>query len=287
MKTYLFGQYLLEEGVIDPDQLNEALAYQREKNQVLGALAVEQGLLTEEQVRQILEWQLCEDMEFGDAAVEMELLGEADRDRLVQMQQSSHVYLGDALVALDFIGREEAERQFDRFRAAADEGRTPREHVEDEAGEDTPLAMWSILTRVLPRYTGGRMICGGFYPTIEDPGYGMGFVLGVEGDMDFEVLLMLPDEIQELLGNGPDRPDPSVGGAPGLLKSLLEVFCSQQEEREKAVKPRAEPRRVSGDELRRMRQGSGHSSCVEFYLIQPPAPEGEFHQFHGCLLMGR
>ena len=44
MRAYFFGKYLLAQALIDPDQLNEALVFQREKNKVLGELAREKGV---------------------------------------------------------------------------------------------------------------------------------------------------------------------------------------------------------------------------------------------------
>ena len=45
MDTVFLGQFLIQEGVISPEQLDLALAHQRRANRRLGEIAVERGLI--------------------------------------------------------------------------------------------------------------------------------------------------------------------------------------------------------------------------------------------------
>jgi len=98
MQANLFGQFLLEHGTIDSDQLKQALDYQRAHNRVLGELAVEMGLLDEEGISRIIEHQRHVDKDFGGVAVKLGLMSEDNLDELLREQQRSHLRLGDVLV---------------------------------------------------------------------------------------------------------------------------------------------------------------------------------------------
>ena len=283
MSTYLFGQFLLDEGTVSADQLYAALQYQRQNNKVLGELARDENLLTEQQVAQILEWQLCEDADFGEAAIAMGMLDQAGLDRLLKIQEENHVLLGDALVAIEAVTKEMMEREFERYDLGRDEGEALGAE-EDEAGEEnTPLAVWSIFTRVLPRFTGGEVISGGFYPTIKSPDKGKRYIQGVKGDMQFELAIMIQSDVDELISQ-------SVGGrgrenaTQDLLTSVLEVFCSTMEPSGVAISPRGKAREISGKELDKLKKKANNTSCVEIFLIQPPLLDGEFYQINGCLI---
>ena len=53
MVSYLFGQFLLEQGLINADQLTGGLEYQQNNNKVLGELALENGMLKRDEILQI------------------------------------------------------------------------------------------------------------------------------------------------------------------------------------------------------------------------------------------
>ncbi|MBW7994960.1 MAG: hypothetical protein FVQ81_00015 [Candidatus Glassbacteria bacterium] len=275
MGTYLFGQYLLEEGRIDPDQLCAALEFQQDNNKVLGELAREQGVLTAEQVKEILERQLCEDKDFGEAAVEMGLIEQKEVDKLLEFQKDQRVYLGEALVATGAVTREEIDREFERF----DSGRDSEEPVAAAEGDDTPLALWSIFSRVLPRFTGGAVLSGGFYPTIKSPDGGSIYSQKVGGEMKLELVIRVSDDLEPLIKGPLDGK-----GITDFLTSVLEVFCTTMEAVGKAVAPVGKAVRLSEQELKERKKQAEMTSCVEFFLIQPPAPDGEFHQIC-CMLL--
>jgi hypothetical protein len=282
MGTYLFGQFLLDEGIVSADQLYAALQYQRQNNKVLGELARDENLLTEQQVAQILEWQLCEDADFGEAAIAMGMLDQAGLDQLLKKQEDNHVLLGEALVAIEAVSQEEMDTEFERYNIGRDEGEGEGEIAEEPSEENTPLAVWSIFSRVLPRFTGGELISGGFYPTIKAADRYNRYIQEVRGDMQFELVVMVPPDVDELLRH-------STGGRGSntatqeLLTSVLEVFCSTMEPSGVAVSPRGKAREISEKELGMLKENAKNTSCVEFFLIQPPLLDGEFYEINGCL----
>jgi hypothetical protein len=282
MNTKLFGQFLLEEAIIDADQLYEALRYQRENNKVLGELARDEGILTEEQVDEVLDWQLCEDRDFGQAALEMGLLGLEELGKLLLLQRERRVYLGDALVALGILDKQRMKSELKRCAAEQDQPGRLMEKPAEEGGDDAPLTLWSIFSRVLPRFTGGAVLSGGFYPTILQPLSGRRFSQRIAGDMEFELVILLSNELNEVInGSGNDK------SAAAMLTSILEVFCSRMEATGVAVAPAGKAKSIGPKALAGRRGKAGRTSCVEFVLIQPPLPDGEFHQINCCLILGK
>lgn len=279
MSTYLFGQYLLEEGVIDAEQLYEALQHQQHNNRVLGELACEEGMLSAGQVGQILEWQLCEDRDFGEVAVEMGMLDEASLEKLLRIQKDKHLYLGDALVAIGALEQEALERELERYDTGREDTVAAEEQAED--GEDIPLAVWSIFSRVLSRFTHGTVMSGGFYPTITPPVVDSIYSQKITGDMELELIIKMARHVEELIAGSRDGKS-----LTDFLTSVLAVFCSAMEANGKAISPVGKPTSLDEKELSDRKEKAEQTSCVEFFLVQPPLPDGEFYQVNACLLLG-
>ena len=110
MQSAFFGQYLLNKGLINAQQLAKALALQEVMNKRTGDLAIELGLLNRQQVRAIVELQKKEDIYFGEAAKKLLLMTKPQVDALLKIQKERHVYIGDAVVKLGYIGEEQREK---------------------------------------------------------------------------------------------------------------------------------------------------------------------------------
>ncbi len=282
MNTKLFGQFLLEEGIIDPEQLYEALRYQQENNKVLGELARDEGILSAQQVGEVLDWQLCEDRDFGEAALEMGLLDSDQLGNLLRIQRERRVYLGDALVALGALDEQRMKSELERCTSEGDQPDYLPERSDEEDGGDVSLTLWSIFSRVLPRFTGGAILSGGFYPTIKHPETGRRFSRRVTGDMEFELVILIEDELNEVINNSGQGKS-----AAAMLTSILEVFCSRMEATGVTVAPAGKAKSIGPKALDERKRKARRTSCVEFVLLQPPLPAGEFHQINCCLLMGK
>ncbi len=98
MAAKFFGQFLLENGLIDKGQLLRALDAQRASNPVLGELAQQRGWLDAAQSARINERQRADDRRFGDIALEMGLLDPGQLGQLLDAQKSGRRLFGEILL---------------------------------------------------------------------------------------------------------------------------------------------------------------------------------------------
>jgi CheY-specific phosphatase CheX len=125
MAVKFLGQYLLEQGLIDKDQLLRALEIQRECSPMLGELAVQQGMLDAKQAQRINDRQLQEDKRFGDIAIELGLLDAGQIDQLLAAQKAGRKMFGSILIEQGMLSQAQldqalAEQQAER--ASAEQG---------------------------------------------------------------------------------------------------------------------------------------------------------------------
>jgi hypothetical protein len=106
MGIKFFGQYLIERGAVDSDQIREALKLMQRENRNLGMLAEAGGILTPEESAKVNSQQRHCDVPFGELAVEMGLLSEEQVDYLLGFQEQTRLRIGQALVRLDFLANE-------------------------------------------------------------------------------------------------------------------------------------------------------------------------------------
>jgi len=288
MRTVLFGQYLLESGLISVDQLNRALDYQKNSNKVIGEIAMEEGLLTRQEVLEICEWQLCEDKDFGQVAVEMGFLEEREREKLLGLQRERHIYLGDALVSIGAFDKQTLDKEVEEF----DKCRVDEELPEtgEELESDVALSFLTLVVKLLPRLTRGRVISGGFYPTISFPDYDNIYSQRLEGDLEFEAALMLPDDLAEKIAGAMDGGKKTAAGKNRLgelITSALEVFVMARESDMPNLAVVGTPKKIGREELQARRGKAVKTVCAEYFLIRPPAPKGDFLQFNVLLMFNR
>lgn len=99
-----YGDFLVQLGVIQEDQLQAALAEQREGRLRLGELAVARGIMTADHVAQVRQVQRGhetehEDLRFGELAVAMGFADQDELDRLHREQRAGWRRIGDILVS--------------------------------------------------------------------------------------------------------------------------------------------------------------------------------------------
>ena len=121
MAAKFFGQFLLEKGAIDAQQLLRALEVQRVSNPALGELACEKGMLTADQAQVINERQRREDKRFGDIAQSMGLLTADEVGILLDEQKSRRKLFGEILVEEGFLSRERLEEELRSHAGERDE----------------------------------------------------------------------------------------------------------------------------------------------------------------------
>lgn len=118
MFTEFFGNYLLNNGYIKADQLQDALEYQHNVRLKLGVLAVNAGYMTADEADKVNEEQKKVDKKFGELAVEMGFLKEEQVDELLSSQKLGHLLLGQALVDKKYITLQQFEKAVNEYKKA-------------------------------------------------------------------------------------------------------------------------------------------------------------------------
>lgn len=98
MYTQFFGNFLLNNKIVNPDQLLELMAEQNKSHIKVGTLAMHAGYMTADEVDSIIIMQTHEDKMFGELAVEMGYLTAGQLESLVGKQIPDYLMLGQLLV---------------------------------------------------------------------------------------------------------------------------------------------------------------------------------------------
>jgi len=118
MFSVFFGQFLLNEGLIDSEQLNKLLAVSKETRVKLGVLAINSGLMTADNVNQVNTLQGKVDKRFGEIAIDEGYLTEPELDLLLSVQDAEHLKLSQTLVDANILSLEEVEEALNRYKAS-------------------------------------------------------------------------------------------------------------------------------------------------------------------------
>lgn len=103
MSVKFFGQFLLENNIITPAQLVEAVNLQEVSNIRFGDYAVSKGYITKEDAAKINDEQQKMDEMFGEIAMRMGLLSQEQVEEILSRQKNDHVYIGAVLVKKGFL----------------------------------------------------------------------------------------------------------------------------------------------------------------------------------------
>lgn len=98
MFTQFFGNYLLNQKLVTPEQLVDALQEKQNTRMKLGVLAINAGYMTASQVERVHELQSKMDKRIGDIAVELGYMTEDQVMELLHAQPLGYLLLGQALV---------------------------------------------------------------------------------------------------------------------------------------------------------------------------------------------
>lgn len=109
MAAKFLGQYLLEAGLINRQQLLDALEAQRASSPRLGELAQAAGMLDAAQAALINEHQRRQDARFGDIAQALGLLSATQVSDLLARQQAGRRMFGEILVEQGTLSHEQLE----------------------------------------------------------------------------------------------------------------------------------------------------------------------------------
>jgi CheY-specific phosphatase CheX len=98
MYTQFFGNYLLNQQLISPDHLADALQMIKNTRVKIGILAINAGLISAEQAEEVHKEQQRTDKRMGDIMIEKGYIRESQLEALLKSQQSGHLMLGQVLI---------------------------------------------------------------------------------------------------------------------------------------------------------------------------------------------
>ncbi|MCI8280618.1 MAG: chemotaxis protein CheX [Lachnospiraceae bacterium] len=98
MYTQVFGNYLLNTGMVTTEQLLSAISTQSSARVNLGTLAIHKGYMTASEAERIFILQTHQDKRFGELAVEEGYLTSEQVTELLQSQVPGYVLLGQVLI---------------------------------------------------------------------------------------------------------------------------------------------------------------------------------------------
>lgn len=116
MFSQYFGQYLLNTKYLSPEQLSDALAFERSVHVKLGVLAINSGMMTAAQVEEVHELQRKKDKRFGEIAIEQGYLTFSQLEDLLQIQGSRQLSLSQAVVDRGYMTLAELEVALDSYK---------------------------------------------------------------------------------------------------------------------------------------------------------------------------
>ena len=116
MSVKFFGQFLIERGENDAEQVREALELMKSENRDVGELAIAEGYLSREDCLHINAAQRDRNLPFGALAIELGLLTGSQLDQVLQIQNETRLFMGAALVRLGYLAEDRAALLLDEFK---------------------------------------------------------------------------------------------------------------------------------------------------------------------------
>ena len=117
MHTQFFGNFLLNKGVITPEQLIEALKIQSSTHKKFGTLAIHSGYMSASEVADVYITQTHYDKRFGELAMELGYLTPEQVDKLLTIQLPNYMLLGQILVDQKILTHIELENLITEYKS--------------------------------------------------------------------------------------------------------------------------------------------------------------------------
>lgn len=117
MYTQFFGNFILNKGVITPEQLIDAISYQKATHLKLGTLAIHYGYMKASEVESIHIMQTHVDKRFGELAIEQGYLSSEQVDELLTSQKPNYLLFGQILIDRKYITNEQFEELLAEYQA--------------------------------------------------------------------------------------------------------------------------------------------------------------------------
>ena len=103
MYSQFFGNYLLNNNLVTPQQLSEAMEIKSQTRLKLGVLAINAGFMNAKQVDAVHDEQQRVDKRFGDLAVDLGYMTSEQVNKLLASQKTGFLLLGQALVDKGYL----------------------------------------------------------------------------------------------------------------------------------------------------------------------------------------
>ena len=115
MLSQFFGNYLLNEKLVTPQQLVDGIQEVQKIHKKIGELAIRYGYLTKEQVEKIHIMQTEKDMRFGELAVVSGFMSQEELDKLLSLQHNDYELLCKILIDDNAITKEDCYHALQSF----------------------------------------------------------------------------------------------------------------------------------------------------------------------------
>ncbi len=117
MHTQFFGNFLLNKGVISPEQLIDVLKIRSSAHKKLGTLAIHSGYMSANEVEDVFITQTHYDKRFGELAIELGYLTQEQVDELLTIQLPDYMLLGQILVEQNILTHVEFENLITEYKS--------------------------------------------------------------------------------------------------------------------------------------------------------------------------
>jgi len=237
MTTNFLGHFLVQQGVITEDQLEDAVRYQREMNKRLGDVAVERGALSRDQVDEICAKQREDARMFGSIAVNDLHISRKRLDELLFIQKIHYIYLGEALLLRGHITSDQYASLMQDFYDLEDDRKLNLKYVQEFFAENKTLSsMVEAFMRAYSRYVGDTIKIGAIGYECNPGDYTEAVELkgDVSGGRDFCCAILLSERVAAQLRALPDDlvEKSSLGHEAGLFfEVVMSYFSSMLRER--------------------------------------------------------
>ena len=115
MLSQFFGNYLLNENLVTPQQLVNGIQEVQKIHKKIGELAIRYGFLTKDQVEKIHIMQTEKDKRFGELAVESGYMSQEELDKLLSLQHNDYELLCKILIDDNAITKEDCYHALQAF----------------------------------------------------------------------------------------------------------------------------------------------------------------------------
>ncbi|MEC9466018.1 MAG: response regulator [Myxococcota bacterium] len=134
MSSDKFGEFLITRGLLERQQVADALDIQADSTVKIGTICLEEGYMTMKQVMDTLRARADSSKPFEDLAIQLEYLTAQQLAQAIKIQNQRRPFFGELLVKLELIERKQL---FDELAAFWANANLPKSKTQEEEEDDT------------------------------------------------------------------------------------------------------------------------------------------------------